>query len=69
MKKADITIGYHFWIRCPFCEKTLDLSDGDYDSDGEFSEPIFNNRWDSLKGKHINCVSCLSNFKIGEIEQ
>ena len=60
---------YKFLIRCPFCGKTLDLSDGDYDSDGEFSEPIFNNRWDSLKGKHINCIRCMTDFQIGEIEQ
>jgi hypothetical protein len=69
MKKADLTIGYYFWILCPFCGKNIDLSDGDYDSDGEFSDPIFNNRWDSLKGKHINCIHCLSDFKIGEIKQ
>ena len=68
MKKADLEIFYKFLIRCPFCGKTLDLSDGDYDSSGEFSTPIFNNKPNSLKGKNITCIRCMSDFKIGEIE-
>ena len=68
MKKSDLEILYKFLIRCPFCGKTLNLADVDYDSSGEFSTPIFNNNLNILKGKNISCIRCMSDFEIGEIE-
>jgi len=68
MKQADMTIGYHFYVKCPLCGTVLDLADGDNDSDGEFSTPIFNNRWDDLRGKIVSCSFCDQDFQIREVE-
>ena len=68
MKKADIEIEYHFWVKCPICLTILDLADADNDSAFNISPSIFNNRWDTLKGKIVSCSFCDQDFKIGEVE-
>jgi len=54
-------------IECPKCNEDLDLSSGDYNSDGCISTPIFNNKWDDLKGLEIQCACCEHDFYIKEV--
>ena len=68
MKKADMEIEYHFWVRCPLCLTMLDFADADNESAFDFSSSIFNGSWDEVKGKIVSCSFCDQDFKIGEIE-
>ena len=55
MKKAKAILVWHLFIDCPHCGKQLDLADGEYDQDGIYSRPIFNNNWDYLKKQEVEC--------------
>lgn len=68
MKSTMAKLQWNLWVDCPYCGASLDLSDGEYDCEGEFSIPIFNNKWNDLKGREVECVNCLYVFKIDEVE-
>lgn len=69
IKEPVLWVDYKLLITCPACGEELDLADVDYDNDGEFSSPIFSNRWDDLKGVETNCSSCGHEFKIESVER
>ena len=67
MKKANITLSYHFFIDCPECGALLDLADDTYASKYETKAAIFTDQWERLYGKIITCECCNSDFELGEI--
>ncbi len=67
MKKANITLSYHFFIDCPECGALLDLADDTYDSKYKTKKAIFRDPWEDLKGTTITCECCNSDFEIGEV--
>jgi len=68
MKSAELTVSFSLEIGCPYCDIDLDLSIYPYDEDGEYSIPIFNNRWNDLTGKDVECSHCGNSFKISSVE-
>ena len=67
MKKANITLSYHFFLDCPECGALLDLADDTYNSEHEIRNAIFSDPWEDLKGTTITCECCNSDFEIGEV--
>ncbi|HCY86896.1 MAG TPA: hypothetical protein DHV36_17330 [Desulfobacteraceae bacterium] len=63
-----LQIEWHFHIDCPKCGEELDLAENGYDDDQVYSEPIFNNKWDDLKGDKVICDECEYEFEIHNIE-
>ena len=69
MLMATAQLSWNLWIDCPHCGETLDLSDPEsFDQDGVISIPIFNNKWDNLEGREIECNSCHRSFDIENVE-
>lgn len=64
---AKITVDLKLWVHCPHCDNEMDLVN-DPDDGGRFTDPIFSNRWDELKGYNIYCPECGQDFYITEIE-
>ena len=67
MKKANITLSYHFFVDCPECGAVLDLAKDTYDSKHETKKAIFTDQWEDLEGRTITCEYCNSDFEIGEV--
>ena len=68
MATAKATLDWHLWIHCPECDETIDLADVDDGGEGTYSDPIFNNRWDDLKGETVDCPECKCEFEIAGVE-
>lgn len=66
MKTARASLTWSLLIVCPHCGHDFDLAD--HDEDGIYSEPIFSNKWDSLKGEGVECPECGLEFHIWEVE-
>ena len=66
MKKSVVMFDYSMMIECPHCEEYFDLVDEE--EDGEYSTPIFNNRWDNLRGELVFCPECGKEFAIECVE-
>lgn len=64
--KSRIRFSFSMRIECPKCSHDFDLVD--HDDDGCYTRPIFNNRWDDLKGEDVLCPECETEFKISEVE-
>lgn len=58
---------WHLYIDCPNCGETIDLAEGDYDVDSQFSKHIFNNDWDAVN-VDVECEYCAHQININEIE-
>ncbi len=67
MATAKATLDWHLWIHCPDCDATIDLAEVD-DAEGIYSDPIFNNKWDDLKGETVYCPGCDGEFDIAGVE-
>lgn len=65
MEKAPATMSFSLDIICPKCGNEIDLTD--CDNDGVYTTPIFNNKWDDLKGELVEC-ECGAEFQISEVE-
>ena len=69
MESVTAKLVYELWVDCPRCFVPIDLlADHDYDCEGEFSIPIFNNKWGELIGKEVECENCKKVFQIEEVE-
>ena len=66
MLMAKATLEWNLWVDCPYCFETMDLSD--MDEEGCYSKPIFNNKWDELRGKEVECIYCTRSFGIESVE-
>ena len=66
MKKSTAQLSWSLWIECPHCSHDFDLAD--YDEEGQWSTPIFNNEWDKLSGEEVECPECTKVFQIEEVE-
>jgi len=53
---ATVNVEYYLNVECPHCSRVFDLVD--QNDDGCFTTPIFNNRWDDLKGESVECPHC-----------
>jgi hypothetical protein len=58
-------VAWQFTTECPKCECTVDLADED---DGTLAVPIFNNKWDEVKGMDVECPECGYEFKIDDVQ-
>ena len=58
---------YSVLVECPLCKQEVDLIDNDNDDDGRISHPIFNNKWDELKGIDVVCGNCEHEFKLDSL--
>ena len=67
MKKANITLSYHFFVDCPECGAVLDLADDTYNSEHEIRNAIFTDQCEDLEGTIIACECCNNYFEIGEV--
>ena len=61
-----IDFDYSMSIECPECRYQIDLIK--QDTDNCFSECIFNNRWDDVKGVEVYCNACEHEFKCDGVE-
>jgi len=68
MEKGTVTLSWHLFIDCNYCGETLDLSDGEFDQDGIFAIPIFNNKWDEIEGEEVICPKCGNPIIIERVE-
>jgi hypothetical protein len=66
--EATIRLSFDLHVNCPHCDETIDLMDNDYNDDGFFTRPIFENRWEDLKGEEITCFECEETFTIKDVE-
>lgn len=66
MKQAYAQLEWNLWIECPHCEYEFDLAQEN--DDGWVSTPIFNNKWDDLKGEEVECPECKKSFLIESVE-
>lgn len=66
--KARIRLSYEMFIDCPYCDKTIDLTDQDYNDECFYSQPIFENRWGDLKGEKVICSECEREFEIEDVD-
>ena len=66
MKKAKAQLRWSLDITCPHCGYEFDLAD--HDVDGWISGPLFNNKWEDLKGEDVECPECTEEFQIEEVE-
>jgi len=60
-------LSWHLFIDCK-CGETLDLTDSEHDEEGRISIPIFNNKWDDLKGEEVICPKCSNPIIIERVE-
>ena len=68
MKKSTARLNWNLWTECPHCGGDNDLAGPDFDCEGDFSTPIFSNKWDDLKGHEVECDQCHQTFQIEEVE-
>jgi len=68
MKQAELGVNWQFYIACPYCDESMDLSDEPFNNDGYFVKLIFNNKWDELVGEEIECTKCEDIFTISSVE-
>ena len=61
------TLNYAVNIECPKCNIAFDLTDNN-DNDGEITVPLFNNRWNDVKGFDVVCDNCEHEFELDGIE-
>lgn len=64
MRKETAVLTWSLYIECPYCHTDFDLAE--YDDDSVYSMPIFNNKWDDLKGEEVECPDCGEYFAIKE---
>lgn len=64
MLSAEASLSWHLFVECPHCREDIDLADSPYDDEGYFSEPLFNNRWDEIEGKEVDCPKCKNTFSV-----
>lgn len=53
---VEVKLEYSLNVMCKECNEGFDLAE--QDEDGVFSSPIFNNKWDELKGEAVVCPHC-----------
>lgn len=63
---SSVFIYYTLTAECPECGDDADLTDQDYEA--AYTAPIFENRWDDLKGETIECPNCEHEFTISGVE-
>ena len=61
-----VRFDYSMMATCPHCQEELDLVY--QDDDCVYSESIFSNKWDDLKGEEVYCNNCDNVFLIQEVE-
>jgi len=66
MSDIKAQLDYSLKVDCPKCQSSFDLLD--QEEDREFSIPLFNNRWDEFKGKHVICPKCDEEFTLDGCE-
>ena len=64
--KARAVLDWHLWTKCPYCGHDFDLAD--FDEEGQWSKPLFTNKWDDMKGAEVECPSCGEVSELGEVE-
>lgn len=64
--KARAVLDWHLWTKCPYCGHDFDLSD--HDEEGQWSKPLFSNKWDNIKGAEVECPRCSEVSEIEEVE-
>lgn len=65
-RKADAYLNASLMVSCPYCNNRFDLFF--YDDDNIFTFPIFNNKWNDLKGQDVECPRCEKEFLIDQVE-
>jgi phage FluMu protein Com len=66
IKAATAILNASLDVECPYCDK--DINFFDHDEDGIYTRPIFNNKWDDLKGMDVTCPHCDSEFVLDDVE-
>jgi uncharacterized protein YbaR (Trm112 family) len=66
MKSSKVRLYFSLNIECPHCQSDIDLAENE--DDGEYSTPIFTNKWNDLKGELVCCPKCEKEFSIDEVE-
>ena len=66
MKTATPQLGWSLFVECPECGEDFNLAE--MDEEGCFSIPIFENKWDELKGQEVTCPKCQSTFALDKVE-
>ena len=67
MRQVPAILKYSVEVVCPTCNTAIDLLDDIY-HDGEITIPLFNNKWDEVKGVPVECVGCGQEFELSTIE-
>ena len=68
MIKATATLFWSLDVECPHCKDSFDLVDTDSDNDYSIANKIFNNQWDALNGKEVQCPNCCKEFELEKVE-
>lgn len=68
MKRVTANLSYEVYVTCPHCNHNFDvISDEHSDSEGQYSKPLFNNKWDNIDLTE-QCPSCEGEFTVSSIE-
>lgn len=65
VEKAEATLRASLDVDCPKCLVFFDVLEDD--DEGDFLTPIFNNRWDELRGREVTCPECGAIIELTEI--
>jgi len=67
MKQVPARLEYSVDVECPNCDKIIHLLD-EYNDDSAITIPLFNNKWDDVKGVAVHCDGCGEDFELSTIE-
>lgn len=66
MQPPVANLEWSLWVECPACKEDMDIAD--QDNENTFSQAIFTNQWDKLKGESVTCPKCNHGFAIACVE-
>ncbi|CAH9012348.1 hypothetical protein VPHF35G1_0042 [Vibrio phage F35 g1] len=68
MKSVTANLSYEVYVTCPHCGHNFDAISDEYsDNEGQYSKPLFNNKWDDINLIE-QCQSCEGEFTVSGIE-
>lgn len=68
IKSVEASLDFSLYAECPYCQYNNDLAGYPHDEEGCFSIPLFNNKWDEIKGHEVTCDCCEQMFTISKVE-
>lgn len=67
MKKTNIDLDFHLWLKCPHCDQEMDWGTYDYEYDHPVIDNVFNNKWVDMNIQ-VECPFCEKDFIIENVE-